>query len=66
MWSQFCPRGTICGTPLYISPELLKGEKYDEKVDLWAIGILSWELFYGRIPFKIRCEEDLIKIVLVG
>lgn len=44
-------RSTFCGTPLYVSPEILKGENYDEKVDLWAVGILAWEMVYGDIPF---------------
>lgn len=35
-------RETFCGTPLYVSPELLSGNRYDEKVDLWAIGILAY------------------------
>jgi serine/threonine protein kinase len=46
-------RSTFCGTPLYLSPELLNGEKYDEKVDLWAIGILAFELHLGSSPFNI-------------
>jgi serine/threonine protein kinase len=33
----------------------LKGENYDEKVDLWAVGILAWEMVYGDIPFDINC-----------
>jgi len=37
--------------------------KYDEKVDIWAIGILTYELLIGKIPFKINSEEDLVKIV---
>ena len=47
-------RSTFCGTPLYLSPELLKGQRYDEKVDLWAIGILAYELFIGCSPFEIN------------
>jgi serine/threonine protein kinase len=46
-------RSTYCGTPLYLSPEILKGQKYDEKVDLWAIGILAYELLLGKSPFDI-------------
>lgn len=35
-------RSTFCGTPLYVSPEILKGQLYDEKIDVWAIGILTY------------------------
>ena len=56
-------RETFCGTPLYLSPELLKGELYDEKVDQWAIGVLAYEMLTGSIPFSIRSEWDLKKIV---
>lgn len=57
-------RQTVCGTPLYASPELLKGHSYDEKNDLWAVGILAYELFYGKIPFEINRGEELLKIVI--
>lgn len=56
-------RSTFCGTPLYLSPELLQGERYDEKVDLWAIGILAYELCLGCSPFDINEQEDLLRIV---
>ena len=48
-------RATFCGTPMYTSPQMLRGEKYDEKIDIWAIGILTYELLIGRIPFRIMC-----------
>jgi serine/threonine protein kinase len=35
-------RQTFCGTPLYVSPELLRGEQYDSSVDAWAVGILAY------------------------
>lgn len=56
-------RQTFCGTPLYVSPEILKGEMYDEKIDIWSIGIMFYEMLVGRIPFRINREEDLTKIV---
>jgi aurora kinase len=56
-------RKTMCGTPLYLSPEVVKGEEYDEKIDLWSIGILTYELIIGRIPFKIWSEAQLSRIV---
>lgn len=56
-------RETFCGTPLYVSPELLSGNLYDEKIDMWSIGILGYEMMTGSIPFRIKSEKDLMKIV---
>lgn len=56
-------RQTFCGTPLYVSPELLSGQLYDEKVDLWAVGMLGFEMITGSIPFSIKSERDLVKII---
>ena len=36
---------------------------YDEKIDLWSIGILGYEMMTGSIPFRIKSEKDLMKIV---
>lgn len=38
---------SICGTPLYSSPQLLKKRGYSYKVDVWAIGIICYELLMG-------------------
>ena len=42
---------------------MLSGKLYDEKVDLWAIGILGYEMITGSIPFSIKSERDLVKII---
>lgn len=56
-------RTTFCGTPLYVCPEILKGNEYDEKIDIWSLGIMMYEMLVGENPFKISKEEELIKIV---
>lgn len=47
-------RSTICGTPLYLPPEILKGKKYNSKIDIWAIGTLAHEIAVGDSPFGIK------------
>lgn len=44
-------RETLAGTPLYLAPEVVKGERYSTKVDIWAIGIVAYELVYKQPLF---------------
>ncbi|XP_073835283.1 nek2 [Musca autumnalis] len=43
---------TFVGTPYYMSPEMVKGSKYDRKSDVWAVGCLIYEMCALRPPFK--------------
>lgn len=64
-WAVHSPllRNTQCGTPLYTPPEMVLASYYDSKIDVWCLGVLTYELLYGTIPFEIRYPQDLAKIV---
>lgn len=44
--------GTALGTPFYMAPQLLKGQKYSSKCDVWSVGVIYYELLYGTHPWK--------------
>jgi len=44
--------GHIIGTPEYMSPEQARGEKIDYRSDLYALGVMVFELFTGKVPFQ--------------
>lgn len=42
------------GTDEYMAPELIKGDGYNHTLDWWTLGVLTYELVWGRTPFKSR------------
>ncbi|KAK9714168.1 hypothetical protein RND81_06G076200 [Saponaria officinalis] len=62
------PRGlaeTLCGSPLYMAPEIMQLQKYDAKADLWSVGTILYQLVTGKTPFtgnnQIQLLQNIIK-----
>lgn len=56
--------GTIAGTPSHMAPELLCGDAATERSDIWALGVLLYEMATGRMPFHGRNGFELSAAIL--
>ena len=67
-WSNYIQeekeRKTVCGTPIYLAPEIIKEQGHDERVDIWCIGVLLFELITGTVPFRGNDIETLKSNIL--
>ena len=52
---------TICGSPLYMAPEIFNQKKYNSKIDLWSYGIIMYELLFGNYPYTTNSFGQLKK-----
>ncbi|CAH8265103.1 unnamed protein product [Arabidopsis lyrata] len=61
------PRGlaeTLCGSPLYMAPEIMQLQKYDAKADLWSVGAILFQLVTGRTPFTGNSQIQLLQNII--
>ncbi|MDY3555917.1 serine/threonine-protein kinase [Gemmata sp. JC717] len=48
------------GTPAYVSPEMIRGDRVDGRSDLYSVGIILYELLTGRLPFNYHTQDKLL------
>ena len=54
----------VVGSPQYMSPELIQGNVYDSKIDIWSTGIVTYILLSGLIPFGGLSDSETINSIL--
>ncbi|KAK3194492.1 hypothetical protein Dsin_025802 [Dipteronia sinensis] len=57
---------TLCGSPLYMAPEIIQNQKYDAKADLWSVGAILFQLVTGKPPFDGNNHLQLFQNILTS
>ncbi len=60
--ARLAPKGAVFGTPEYMSPEQARGEDATPSSDLYALGVLFFEMLTGQLPFRSNDRETLLKM----
>jgi serine/threonine-protein kinase ULK/ATG1 len=54
---------TMCGSPLFMAVEVLRGERYTESADLWSTGAILYYMLTGRAPFRADTTHQLHRLI---
>ncbi|KAK8890003.1 hypothetical protein M9Y10_034762 [Tritrichomonas musculus] len=57
---------TQIGTPMYIAPEVWRKKPYDQKCDMWSLGVLLYEMMTFRFPFDGNTTKELAQRICIG
>ena len=52
---------THLGTPATMAPEIMMNRPYDEKSDLWSVGVMMYQLYYKEVPFEGNSENEILQ-----
>ena len=58
--------GIILGTPEFMSPEQIRGKTLDGRSDIYALGLVAYEMFTGKLPFEGKTAQDMMIARLRG
>src|SRR6185436_7367555 len=58
--SNITSPGIVCGTPEYMSPEQGRGDPLDARSDLYAVGVIFYQLMTGRLPFEAESPTQVV------
>jgi len=61
-----CSLSTMCGTPGYVAPEILRKEKYGTKADMWSMGVIIFIMLGGYPPFYADSPRKLLRLSKTG
>lgn len=53
---------TMLGSPIYMAPEVLKGQQYTMKADVWSLGVVLYRMLFGFCPFE---SNNIGKLILL-
>lgn len=56
--------GVVMGTPIYMSPEQLRGSELDEQTDIFSFGIMLYQMISGKLPFRGSTQSESIAAIL--
>lgn len=55
---------TYLGTPLYMSPQILQEEPFSSKCDIWSLGMMFYEMLYGKTPWTGKTPWYVFNIII--
>jgi serine/threonine protein kinase len=57
---------SVVGTPYYMAPEVVLKRSFNEKADLWSLGIILFEMIAGTVPFKGSSHYEILELIQKG